>query len=262
MDRLDRPFTNVMRSQCPELLTCAGNVVANVFSSGGRAATLRVGNWKPCSDPTIPDIWCEGYDLETDSVTLECLPDVNPVAGHEEAGINPFVHALWPPNKGARAISINDALEKSRDSLPEITGPLVDHRPVFSLRSSDAFYQIPKAVSSAFGAVLARGLSGMGVELYRGPGVVEKTPKTVIEHSGKAVEQINPDGSKVMVPVQRSRNIVVSETIYPVYLVINLLVRISLDDVINAVRVGESTYSPEWTLGGIFSGKYAKGAGS
>jgi hypothetical protein len=32
--------------------------------------------------------------------------------------------------------------------------------------------------------------------------------------------------------------------------------------VINAVRTGESTYSPEWTLGGMFAGKYAKGVGA
>lgn len=266
MELLDRPFADVTSEQCWGLLTCAGTVAANVFSAGGLAVTLRVGNWFPNPDvaqrQVDPEVFYPALELPggqglSKAVTLECVTEVHPARDLPPNTADPFTVPLWPITEGGRkAASIGEVLRGSIDRLPFLGNQETTHS-VIRMRTTDAFYAVPKIVSSLFGVILSRGGNTMGVELFRGPAVSERVTKTVIEHSGKVVEQRNLDGTISRIPVQRSRNEVIDEQVVPVCLVVNKTDAIKLED-LNAIRANESAYNPSWTLLGLLTGKYAE----
>lgn len=269
MELLDRSFP--VGDQCWGLIGCAGTVAANVFSAGGLAVTLRVGNWVQNPDVGArqidPEVWFPGLDQPPDpkrpgvkvvppSVTLECVTPVHPSRDIPPELGDPFKVDLWPNAKGGvKATSIGAVLESCLDRLPVLAGQMATHT-VVKLRTTDAYYTIGKIVSSLFGVILSRGGVAMGLELYRGPAAIERVTRTVIEHSGKVIEQKNADGTITRVPVQRSRNEIVNENVAPVYLVINKTEAIQLDD-LNSIQSNESAYNPSWRLLGLLSGQFA-----
>jgi hypothetical protein len=265
---LDRAFD--LHEQCFGLLGCAGTVAANVFAAGGKAVTLRVGNWRQNPDPasrqTEPEVWFPGLMtpekdregkvvLETKRVTLECISAVHPAPGSDPGTIDPFVIPLWRmDNPQRKASSVGEVLAKSCGELP-FFGEQQAERTCFRLRSSDAYYSVPKILANVFGLVLCRGGAAMGVEFFRGPELIEKVSKIVIEHSGRVVEQKNPDGTVSRVPVQRSRNVVVEEPSFPLMIMINDAGEINLGD-ISSVHGNEGAYNNLWTLGDLLSGRH------
>jgi len=265
---LDRVFD--LSEQCFGMLGCAGTVAANVFAAGGKAVTLRVGNWRQNPDPatrqTDPEVWFPGLmtpetgkdgkpALESKRVTLECISAVHPAPGADPQTIDPFMVPLWrADNSQRKASSVGEVLAAAYGQLP-LFGQEQESRAGFRLRSTDAFYAVPKILANVFGMLLRRGGVLMGVELYRGPETIEKVPKIVIEHSGRVVEQKNADGTVSMVPVQRSRNVVVEEPTSPLMIVINDLGEMELGDV-SSIQGNEGAYNNLWTLGDLLSGKH------
>jgi hypothetical protein len=261
MEILDRVFPAASTDQCCWLLGCAGTVASNVFAAGGTKLTLRVGNWAPNPDRAAaavdPEVWVPGWDAATDQVVLECLTEVHPAAGFEPGQMDPFKIDIWAPSDGKLHPSrIVDVL-KNFEQIP-LVGARAANRAVFSLRSTDAYYSIAKIVSAALGTIVVHGGMSMGLELRRGPGAVDRFSRMVVEHSGKVVEQRNPDGSVVKVPVQRSRSVMVEEVVAPVYLIIDSAEVVSPAE-IASIQSKESPYSPVWTLASLLTGKYAKG---
>lgn len=259
MEIFDRLFPSADKDQCCWLIGCAGEVAANMISAGGFAITLRVGNWKPNPDPaarqTDPEVWDPGVDVANNQVTLECLSMVHPAPGLPQDKANPFTTALYPTSREGRATSIMDIVGEHLEKIPFLTDQGNTHT-VLALRSTSAFYSVPKIVSALFGTILARGGTDLGLEIYRGPEIVEKVTKAVIEHSGKVVVQKNADGTITHVPVQRSRSVVVDEKTVPIYMAIDRTVPINNEDLQSILGYEGGAYSPVWTLAGLLGGKY------
>ena len=237
---IDHELVNCSMLQCCQLVDHASNIVTNTFAAGGRAISLRVGNWVPSGS----DNWVPGYDAENDKVTLDAVVDVSPLTGHEGEKLNPFEVPLWPTHSGEerRASTILDVFGSQLQSVPLLQEP-VGASVVLNFKSIDPFYAIGKAACDFFAMIVARGGDQMGASIFRSEMVVETVPQTRVTHNAAGEEQRGTS--------------LVDESIVPFHLVVKKAPEVRLDD-ITSIRSREASYDPTWIVSSMLQGEYKK----
>jgi len=244
---LDRVFPSASMEQCFGFMGCAGTIAANVFAAGGKAVSLRVGNWRPNPNASMraaePEVWVPGYDKEKDEVTLEAIAEVVPVPADAGEEVNPFSTPLWRlPGRDTRtAASIHEVLGNSILDIPRF-GEADRSAIVAERKSIDPYYSIEKIVANFFGVVLVRRGCSIGINLRIGDPVSQVVTKMQIN-----VEQTE-DGER-----EETETISGQEEVVPVYLVFDKEESVKFKDV-TSILSHESTYDPTWTLGDVLLG--------
>jgi len=151
--KFDVPFPQASTMQLLNVVTAAAELTANHFFNGGKAITMRLGNYFRDPERGGAEYWVSGL-IADDAVIMQVYADQCP-AGTQDMRLVDLFNPLWPMhNAEGKPSTVMEVLGPHMKDIPGVTqGNFVP----IEISSLSAYYKITKHVASIFGAMLVRG---------------------------------------------------------------------------------------------------------